>query len=355
SGKMEMRTTSRRLETSDSRMGFTLIELLVVIAIIAILMALLLPAVQMVREAAARIQCANNLRQLSLGCLNHETAHRKLPFARKYDKWDSYTWTQLVLPYIERGDVHDNYWNLYDRGYKTSYPGPLGPIGNDARLREARHTIIPVFFCPSDFSPQGNELHTSQYGFIRGNYRGSVGSGDMYGDSIDSSNGPWGIGVFAVRKGQSFDKNAKVKTLWTTRGAMSDGSSNTIMLSAGLVPTVSGWGGALGETVYGNMGGSLFSAALTPNSSAPDRVYGPCPQQLKDSLYRAPCVRHANSQWWQPCGEKSYAAARSNHTSGVNVVMADGSTHFVSNSVDLTVWRGVATAQGNESANLISE
>jgi prepilin-type processing-associated H-X9-DG protein len=127
------------------------------------------------------------------------------------------------------------------------------------------------------------------------------------------------------------------------------------MLSEGIVPTVPGWGGAMGETIYGNMGGALFSAFNTPNSSSPDLVYGPCPDQLNDADYVAPCDSLGDISWWQANGIRSHAAARSKHPGGVNVAMVDGSVTFVSDSVDLIVWRSAATRDVGEPNSLAGQ
>jgi prepilin-type N-terminal cleavage/methylation domain-containing protein len=341
-----------RSDRCPVRAAFTLIELLVVIAIIGILMALLLPAVQKVRESANRVKCTNNLKQLALACHNYSLTLGSLPYGRKYDIWDTYTWTQLILPHIEQNVVYDLYWTLPQTGYRTSYPGPNGPIGDDARLRQARTTTLALFLCPSEKGGIGNELSTAPYGFIRAQYRGCTGSGDMYGNPTDSTSGPWGVGVFGVVPGQSIDPGASIKTRGVRLGDITDGTSNTLLLSEGIVPTVTGWGGPIGETIYGNMGGALFSASLTPNSSAPDRVIGPCPQNQGDTIYREPCLRLGDNFWWTPSAAGAQAAARSKHIAGVNAALADGSVRFFANEIDLGIWRALGTRAGREPVSI---
>jgi len=331
-----------------TRHAFTLIELLVVIAIIAILIALLVPAVQKVRAAAARTQCQNNLKQLALACHSYHDSRRELPYGRRYDNWDTYTWTQLILPYIEQAATYDNYWTLQSRPLVTSYPGGNGPIGNDVRLRTARHTLIPSFNCPVD--PNGvrpNEISTTDYGFYRGNYRGCTGTGDMYGET-DGTAGVLGVGIFGVRHGQSDDVGATVPTHGLAIRNVIDGTSNTLMLSEGLCPSIETWGGPIGSVIYGNMGGALFTASLTPNSSAPDRPIGPCPSTQGDATYKAPCSSLGSNAWFTPSAAGAYAAARSNHDAGVNAALADASVRFFENSIPSNIWRALGTARGQE-------
>ena len=334
---------------SRERNAFTLIELLVVIAIIAILIGLLLPAVQKVREAAARMKCQNNLKQMGLACHNYHDQIGVMPYGRKYDIWDTYTWSVLVLPFMEQDNIAKGYLTLNATPFATVYTGPNGPISGDATQRASRHARINVFVCPSDGGPYENETNTTDYGFIRGNYRACTGSGDMYGNTTDSaSTGPWGIGVFGVRSGQTFDTSSRARGLGVAIVGITDGTANTLMLSEGIAPAISGWGGPIGSNLYGNMGGGLFSASLTPNSSSPDRPIGPCPKDQGDAAYLAPCTSGGGNAWWTPSAAGSHAAARSKHTGGVNAAMADGSVRFFSNTTDLTSWRAMGTRASGE-------
>jgi hypothetical protein len=314
--------------------------------------------VQAAREAARRTQCVNNVKQLALACHNFHDTYQILPHGRKYDRWDSYTWTQYILPYIEQSVIAENYFTLNATGFFTGYPGPNGPIGDDPRLRTARHAVINAFLCPSSGSVTTNELGSAAYGFVKGNYRGSAGSGDMYGDPPPGlTGGPWGIGVFGVRPNQSVDavptSGFVPHTGWNFATIL-DGTSNTAMISEALTgQTSAGWGGVIGETVYGNMGGGLYSHATTPNTSAADRPIGPCPRDMGDFTYRPPCVSLGGSAWWTRSGVGAYATARSLHRGGgVTVGMADGSVRFVTDSIDLTVWRALGTREGSDIGTL---
>jgi prepilin-type N-terminal cleavage/methylation domain-containing protein len=337
----------------NSLRGFTLVELLVVIAIIGVLVALLLPAVQSARESSRRTKCINNLKQQVLASHNHEDTFKAFPYARKYDRWDTYTWSQKILPFIEQQNVYDNYWTMPQVPYVQVYPGSNGPIGNDARLRAARHTKLPCWWCPSDRGTFNNETTTNEFGFIRGNYRGCTGTGDMYGGVPNqfTSATPWYKGVFSVNAGQSVDTAQSWATgqpVQVRMGEVTDGLSNTLMFSEGVVPDVPGWGGPIGSHIYGNMGGALFTATLTPNSTAPDRIVGPCPRQQGDTRYRPPCGSITGNAWWTPSAAGAHAAARSFHPGGVNASLADGSTQFYSNNIDLTVWRALGSRDGGE-------
>ena len=274
-----------------------------------------------------------------------------MPFARKFDIWDAYTWTQAILPNIEQQSIAQLYWTLGEGAYRNSSETNqnFGPQGNDERRRQARHTPISLYYCPSDNTPQPNEMYDPNWGFLRGTYRGCAGAGDMYGNRISTAvdgnipPGAWKGAMGAPRIGVT----PAVRAAAVKLKEISDGTSQTMLFSEGLVPTIPDWGGALGETIYGNMGGSLFSAYTTPNSSTADSIWGICPAERGDSEYKAGCTSKGFSG-----SDGAYAAARSVHPGGVNVSMVDGSIRFVNDSVDVVAWRAAATAGNAETDSL---
>jgi prepilin-type N-terminal cleavage/methylation domain-containing protein len=305
-----MRAIARR-----GRDAFTLIELLVVIAIIAILIALLLPAVQKVREAAARIQCMNNIKQLALAFHSYHDVYKKLPYGQ-FGQWAQnsglpsppapapgacYSWAISVLPYIEQNPLYQQIqaWELAN---PNTFPANQS-IGQN---------IIANYMCPSD--PIQNNLSPVGEGF-QGNWNG--GSLPQSGGTIDN-------GVILA--------GAQV----TLTGIM-DGTSNTLLLSE----TMQWNQGDCRNGRYWNsyQGESLFSTLYTPNSANADVQYS-CGSNLPA---------------WMPCtavggGANSVMTVRSYHGGrvGVNVAMSDGSGHFVTNSISSTSWSAMGTRAGND-------
>jgi prepilin-type N-terminal cleavage/methylation domain-containing protein/prepilin-type processing-associated H-X9-DG protein len=354
-----------KLIVARRQKAFTLVELLVVIAIIGVLVALLLPAVQAAREAARRTQCIDNLKNCGLGCLTYESSKGKLPCGRKYDVWDTYTWTEQILPQIEMQAIYNLYYTLPDETDLVDFNSvntKVGPSGADARLRQARHTQIPIYYCPSDVTPIGNELDSTTYGLIRSSYRGCAGSHDMYGNVIpgDTLEIPaaahaqskgFFIGAFGVREPANDVERRRLVPANRLK-EISDGTSNTVLLSEGLAATVPQWGGPMGSAIYGNMGGGLFSNFTTPNSADFDRLVARCPQDQQDPEYVAPCSAMADHPGATTKGAAgSYAAARSRHVGGVNAAMADGSVRFVNDGIDTLPWRYLGTRDRGDTAS----
>jgi len=149
--------------------AFTLVELLVVIAIVGVLIGMLLLAVQQVREAARRISCANNMRQMALGCLNHESAHMRFPIGHQgvndtaiggsLREWTYWGWRAHILPFVEANNLH------------SEFDFSVRPVENNLHT-----TVIPFFICPSD--PDINETFVERSGVLMGqsSYVGCGGS-----------------------------------------------------------------------------------------------------------------------------------------------------------------------------------
>ncbi len=205
-----MRRPCVALAARPFRRGFTLVELLVVIGIISILMALLLPAVQMAREAGRRTTCTNNLKQITLGTINFTDTNEYLPAARPRDQF--LTWPVFVLPYLEQGPLYDRF-DVF-----ANYPSQ--PI-------DAVQTKLPFYFCPSRRTPmlaKSPDRPNWNVGSC-GDYAGNAGYNEYWAEVFGEANG-------VINSGR-LDFNTVVGgRLTTIRGrytlaAISDGLSNT--------------------------------------------------------------------------------------------------------------------------------
>ena len=306
--------------TRTKHRGFTLIELLVVIAIIAILIGLLLPAVQKVREAAARTQCQNNLKQIGLALHNYHDAYQKFPSGIAPSNRCCFgTWVIPTLPYLEQ----ENLYRLYN-DFST------GPATYSATVnRPVTTTRLKVMSCPSDtqqtFATGGVQLTLHNYVINFGNtgiIRDSATANVVVVNAYGSSGVQYGGAPF------------KVSQPMTIQG-ISDGSSNTLLVSE----TMQGAHNDLrGLTWWGY--GTGFMTYLGPNSASPDVMQSA--SYCKNQTPNPPCFAPYTDD--QPI---TYAA-RSRHTNGVNAVMGDGSVRSFNNNIDLPTWRALGTAQGGE-------
>jgi prepilin-type N-terminal cleavage/methylation domain-containing protein len=326
------------------RPGFTLIELLVVIAIIAILIGLLLPAVQKVREAASRMQCSNNLKQLGIAMHSYHDNYRKFP--RNYlqvggNAWEALSANYFLLPYVEQT-------NLYNQGQAN--------LSNWGWMYGTMLTTqLTVFLCPSS-SPAPQRSSVS-WGGPGTNYAWCTGS------RIDTV---WAGSAFNGMMAYQVDRNMAF---------VSDGLSNTLMASEILSGT-----GAMSSP--GKYPYDIFYVGNGPFNSVGNRDF-PTPTELAtigSAAQTSPTgVRGNNGTLWGwyaasqstlntaatpnwqypsvggdccPGGAHDWGVGiippRSMHTGGVNAVLGDGSVRFITDNVNLLTFQRLGNAHDGQ-------
>ncbi|MGC1275381.1 MAG: DUF1559 domain-containing protein [Planctomycetaceae bacterium] len=306
--------------------GFTLIELLVVIAIIAVLIALLLPAVQQAREAARRTQCKNNLKQLGLAFHNYHDTYGKLPSASSAS---DYSPQAVVLPYLEQTPLYD----LIDFNL-----APDDPLNATVLM-----TTVPGFLCSSDT----DGLPAILGGRI--NYWTNVGTSLVNTvPSTDPSHPNYGFppqnGPMAGGKYNDF-------------GDVPDGLSNTVMMSEKVLGD--------GSNGISTPESDHYQPGTYPNT--PDEALQQC-RAIDVTDLSMQGKSNVGAPWLEADNDATYyfhilppndlscrfppsrmaGTAGSRHTGGVHSLLSDGSARFISESIDLAIWRGIGTAKGRE-------
>ena len=299
--------------------AFTLVELLVVIAIIGILIGMLLPAVQSVREAARRIQCANNCRQLGLAALNHESSTMKFPSGWKIGVDNDplaepgWGWGAQLLPYIEQGNVGD----------QIDFTVAI----DDPSHSEIIRTEMSIFLCPSDPADQLLNLDSHVEGHDDDDDHDddglAIANADDDDDDHDHDEELWVsrnnysgcFGNIEIEDSPLFGNGIMYANSEVTFGLITDGSSNTIMV---------------GERT--NELGTISWVGMVPEVDEPfARVVG--------------ITDHTPNH-----SEMHFDDFRSHHTGGINATYSDGSTHFISDNIDFQAYQALGSRNGGEVA-----
>ena len=326
--------------------GFTLVELLVVIAIIGVLIALLLPAVQAAREAARRMSCANNIRQVSLAMHNYESANKNFPPQIMLGK-NQYRWSALArsLVYLEQSglasriDFKVNYHNIDINGQIYPSESALQATGLPY-LKSAR---VPMLICPSEVRDEPRLNSSGQERDYITNYGVNCGVWKVY----DPNDGTGGLGAFYPNQGTAIRE-------------VTDGMSNTLLLAEvkGWTPylrdsgndnalennpdNICGLGGNFKtesghtEWIDGRTHQSGFTATFTPNTLV--------------SCQGTDIDWNSSRVGVSPTAVTNAAVTSRSYHNGdvVNIAKMDGSVDTISSNIDLFVWRAMATRNGGE-------
>ncbi len=370
-------------EHRSRKHGFTLIELLVVIAIIAILIALLLPAVQQAREAARRTQCKNNLKQIGLALHNYLSTFNSFPPARMAPDYirngvpvASYTsypttlpagaWTgfrsvhTFILPYMEQANIY----NLIDFAAPTSVRMTSG--GNPVNANyQAYANAAGLFLCPSE--PNVGRVITEN------NYRANFGGSTAFGGALNttsnhivstatSGNGAFAIGQ--VTKDRDFTDGLSNTAMFSERN-MGSGADMNSSLPRREFDVITSPNRRQGPLVVDD----LFNECLNYTPAVSRFNFNSMGRWLDGSdfsngwpfgFYSSTLYNHVATPNWQgfDCGnwsaivdapgEYGIISARSLHTGGAQVQMGDASVRFVSENIDLQVWRALGSRNGGE-------
>jgi len=338
----------------DRSSAFTLIELLVVIAIIAILIGLLLPAVQKVRAAAARMSCSNNFKQLGLALHNYNDTKGSFPLGMPDDDGKSWSWRARLLPYIEQDAMFAQlqanspglFWlppdvgqvNLAGQTNIDNIPGSEinGALAANNAVTVIIKTPIKTYICPASTLPA-----TDNDGLATSSYCGNIGSPVF--PAADFATCAAGTFRGNIQNGMFTYSNENSNAWAVTMASVSDGLSNTVAvgevsITENIGPANTGdggfpvWAGGNNNGGCNNMRNGCNALRLMGRGTAGDFPLNP---KLSGGV-------------WTPGSSLSNACFGSNHSGGANFLFGDGSVRFVSDTIDITVYTAIGTRNVGE-------